>query len=948
MGVSLHQFAVALVSLMVPALALAAPADTIGSAVLPGGVEALRRSLGDRAAMAPATVVVELTRRFYGATEAASERDPAFARFQAWLRDTTPLVDGSADVRGDLVPLPAPLEFWRESGLEHAGQNDIVRAVLRTRSAAFLYMALLSMDADTRAWLVDRPRLVGRWSEVDRGALLVAAPYLRVVSGRCELPGGPDLAAVWADLTGVEAGAAEACVEAVLRAHSGHLPFLLEIVATLSAAQQRAAFQQGPLKPDTTTSATPDASTAKPDTSATLTAARALLAAVRQVSGAWHPGQRPFARPSPDTALLLAQIGVDDDGGLALPGGRRFWEFVLEDDDLRVAEHAARAAWSEAQPVTAAWLVGRLASTPIDRQVDVYHQVLFAARLLADEPASEAAAVAAAIRAHQTFAPLMRVLERLEVADAATLARVARQADALTRAGQDWQSRARLVQWQALLALLDRFAHHGVLSAAERTAAIDALTVPVTASAPPPWRGWLTAIVPGLPAAGDLASRPVERALLARLAASPVTARPVEWEGTSYVLDLSAAEHDRLARVRARDSRPLLDAAVRVDAWLGASGPRPAGDALQLLTAIAAGAGLDRPIEPDDEFGRVARDGVARARRQLVGAAGGAVPPGVPVLFGEVAAAVAALALTEFAYAANMGWAEDLPLTAAGASRRHVFVRTQGPRRQRFWSTPAVNAERRLPWHVSGSLLGLDVALAPVALRRLSRRPPAEMPLLNTGDRVTLVATAAVLSPRRFGDEARDTVTGFVRDALDRIENVRDRSAIRRLAGLAGLSTQRAAAAEWLVVHDRSALSGFFAMTELVRLGAAGAPARDLPDAWGNYELPLSGRSDAGRFPDLPVERYGGRARRLLAVALPELQVTLAVRLAELKLPATLVPAVMASATLDVVNTTPSRFADDWQAVVDRVRAIDVRAVERYLALLTTAGPLRRQPASRR
>jgi hypothetical protein len=937
MGISLHQLGVAIVVLMVPALALAGPAETLGSAVLPGGVEGVRRALGDRAAMSPATVVVELTRRFYGATEAASERDPAFARFEAWLRDTTTApADGQADVVGDLVPLPAPLEFWRESGLEDARPDDIVRAVLRTRSAAFLYMALLSMDADTRAWLVDRPRLVRRWSAVDRGALLMAAPYLRVASGRCELPGGPDLAGVWADLVGADPDAAEACVEAVLRAHSGHLPFLLEIVATLSAEQQRAAFQQQVrLKPDTTT-------TAKPDTTATLTAARALLAAVRQLSGAWRPGERPFSRPSPDPALLLTQIGVDDRGRLALPGGRRFWEFVLDDDDVRVADEAARAAWSEPQPMTAAWLVDRLARTPIDAQVDVYHQVLFAARLLADEPASEAAAVATAIRAHATFAPLTRVLERLEIGDAATLARVARQADALSRAGQDWQSRARLVQWQAMFALLDRFAHHGILSAAERTAAIDALTAPVTSSSTPrPWRGWLAAIVPGLPDDGDHGARSVERALLFRLAASPVAARPVVWEGTSYSLDLSAAEHDRLARVRGRDSRPLLDAAMQLEAWL-------ASDALELLTATTAAAGLDRPIAPDDEFGRVARDAVARTRRQLAGAAGREVASSAQASCGEIADAIAALALVEFAYAANMGWAEDLPLTAAAASRRHVFVGTHGPQRQRFWGTPAINAERRLPWHVSGSLLGLDVALAPVAMRRLSLRPPAEMPLLNTGDRATLVATAAVLSPRRFGDKAQETVTGFVRNALDRIENVGDRTELSRLAGLAGLSSQRAAAAQWLLAHDPDAVAGFFTMTELVRLGAKGAPEPDLPEAWGNYELPLSGRSGAGRFPNLPVERYGGRARRLLAVALPELQVTLAIRLAELQLPATLVPAVMASATLDVVNTTASRFADDWQAIVDRVRAVDARAVERYLGLLTTSGPLRRQPSNRR
>jgi hypothetical protein len=84
--------------------------------------------------------------------------------------------------------------------------------------------------------------------------------------------------------------------------------------------------------------------------------------------------------------------------------------------------------------------------------------------------------------------------------------------------------------------------------------------------------------------------------------------------------------------------------------------------------------------------------------------------------------------------------------------------------------------------------------------------------------------------------------------------------------------------------------------------------------------------------------------RRLLAAALPDLQLTLAWRLAEMRLPAALVPALMASASVDVVNTVPSRYTDDWEALVSRVREIDAHAVERFLGLLTTRGPLRVAP----
>ena len=55
MAVSLHQLGVAIVVLMVLAFAPAALADTPGAAVLPGGGEGVRRALGDRTPMSPAS-----------------------------------------------------------------------------------------------------------------------------------------------------------------------------------------------------------------------------------------------------------------------------------------------------------------------------------------------------------------------------------------------------------------------------------------------------------------------------------------------------------------------------------------------------------------------------------------------------------------------------------------------------------------------------------------------------------------------------------------------------------------------------------------------------------------------------------------------------------------------------------------------------------------------------
>jgi hypothetical protein len=155
------------------------------------------------------------------------------------------------------------------------------------------------------------------------------------------------------------------------------------------------------------------------------------------------------------------------------------------------------------------------------------------------------------------------------------------------------------------------------------------------------------------------------------------------------------------------------------------------------------------------------------------------------------------------------------------------------------------------------------------------------------------------------------------------------------------VSTLRATLAGWVAANDRASLGRFFSPAELVRLGLEGAPAPASLAGWGNYEFGLTGRVAAGALPDLPWERYAGRSRRVLAYAAPDLQITLARRLADLGFPPSLVPMLMASASFDLVNAAPARHTDDWEAIVSRVQAIDQAAVERYLGLLTTAGPLR-------
>jgi hypothetical protein len=138
-----------------------------------------------------------------------------------------------------------------------------------------------------------------------------------------------------------------------------------------------------------------------------------------------------------------------------------------------------------------------------------------------------------------------------------------------------------------------------------------------------------------------------------------------------------------------------------------------------------------------------------------------------------------------------------------------------------------------------------------------------------------------------------------------------------------------------------SALAGVLSLTEIVRLGSDGGTVPAALEGWGTAQRPVTGRITGGPLPAWPWERYAGRSLRLVSCALPDLPLTLALRLAEMDLPALLVVDLMAPATFELVNTAASRHADDVETLAAHVRRIDRIAVERYLGLLTTAGPLR-------
>src|SRR5205823_8036749 len=84
----------------------------------------------------------------------------------------------------------------------------------------------------------------------------------------------------------------------------------------------------------------------------------------------------------------------------------------------------------------------------------------------------------------------------------------------------------------------------------------------------------------------------------------------------------------------------------------------------------------------------------------------------------------------------------------------------------------------------------------------------------------------------------------------------------------------------------------------------------------------------------------GPMGLRHLRSGFPDLNLRLAELLADMQMPAALLGPVLASATLDFINSAPSRDEDDRRGLVEFVQALGPERLEQYLALLTTDGPL--------
>jgi hypothetical protein len=258
------------------------------------------------------------------------------------------------------------------------------------------------------------------------------------------------------------------------------------------------------------------------------------------------------------------------------------------------------------------------------------------------------------------------------------------------------------------------------------------------------------------------------------------------------------------------------------------------------------------------------------------------------------------------------------------------------------WRLPKESFGDTAGWRATGSVTGLDVGLAHLALRRVAADSLPPPPAVNDNDRAALTAMVAFLNPSDVTDAESSAVADAIRRGRARINGLSAHpTALFRVLGVAPVGEWRQQLLPWVLEKEPDRILEYFSLADLVRVGEAEATPVPSLDAWGTSGLATEGCLCL-RYPGTESwETFAGRIGSALVVArVPDLSLRVAESLANRGLPAQLARAVMAVAVQDVLDHYQPAYSDDWAALVAAVRRIPDGRLDDYIAALTSGGPL--------
>lgn len=619
---------------------------------------------------------------------------------------------------------------------------------------------------------------------------------------------------------------------------------------------------------------------------------RALVAVATSAHPEWDVKAYPFSRPWHDLMSMFSRVRVDPMGAPSFPASRAFWTHAFEASNPPRDSAGAHERLDSSRVIDAAWLAEAMVLGRLQRRSDRHDQFAFGQRAFARADPAALPDALVAVAAFPSNRMLMLTLERIGVARPAVYAALARHAQRLSMLSVE-RGPAALAQFQGAIAMLDRLVRVKRIDPAQAEALLGSLAaVPIDAE-----RGYLGAMAPwlqdqlgrALGGAPDFDEVVIEALAGARESLPPSR---VSWEGQPHVFDLVTSETERLRRLRTTEREFSVDAAL--------------------------------------DLHRAAQKVAARGLLEQV----------------DIGLAKSLLSLAYAAEWNSRGGAARLH----DVSQRHDFGfgwMARDRRTRQAWALPKLVSNPGAPWHIEGAALGLDIALAPLALRRINRDALATAPSINLPERETFVTSLALMNPFTLQDSARDAIAGAVGRGQRRVAALGpaspDLNAVVRETAMDGW---RARALGWTVTHDPQRVASLFSMTDLLHLGGAG----DLDlNPWGMSAVNVTGCICLQMpLPGFWATRVGRPRLGLLATTVADLNLHVVVTLHDLGLPAALAKAVLASAVQEYVDQVSPSHPDDWLTFIRGAQSVSRERIEDYVAAATFNGPLAPEPIGRR
>jgi hypothetical protein len=842
------------------------------------------------------------------------------------------------------VPVPLTPKLWSVMVFQReVAPRDLVAAILSDRNAALLCRGLASLDDQTLEFLEAHPAMLTRLYEHDATVFGVFGDSLRIRNGAVVPPGGAPAVPLWEALLGEKVSRPERFVRELFSDSQGRSAYLYNTLDHLDHARQ--AFAIGlPIR----------------DTGIRLERFKALAEVARSGYGDWQIKVAPFIRPAHDLSMLLSRVRVNADGSIVEPRAVVFWSRSFESRDLPDDPAKRLRNLHEDGDVDAAWLAGQIVAGDFSERSVRFEQFTFGQRAFGGAAEKTLPDALVGVRAFPRFGMLMLALERMGARTPATFTAAARHADHLTSLDPDHAFVA-LSQFQGAIALLVRLVRVGSLE----PSTAEALATALAATAPNEDGWYQRAIAKWMrgPVAEALALTRDEfdGGLEAALSGKSRTSgegqlRSITWEGHRYTVDFARAERRRLQRIHEKTARISLDDVFALDSMAErlakASSVAEIQETIMRLKAfpipVPAMSGKQVVVPPGVDAPRPPREIVARA----IGDLSKITKPkdvkktaAVSESLGRLVDSMLSNAIRSLVYALDLGDPDATVIAGIDSSVRHDFgFVLQGPKEARGlspWAEPKRVIAAGTPWHVQGALLNLDLALAPMGLRQVSKPVAGRPPVLTDNERDTYASTAALLDVSSLRDADRDAIADAIEQGRRRLQDLFARSpadASDVLRDETVVDGWRRRAALWAVEHRRDPFA-FLSLAELLQLGQPAAQVALGP--WGTAarraETCICTRLDQ------PVQWFhltGRPQLGVLATQMPDLNLRVAVLLHDLQLPAGLAKDVLLAATQDFIDETAPTDPDDWLTLVRTAQALKLERVEDYVAALAAAGPL--------